>query len=287
MKKSLLICALLAVSLTTFAQKKPVKPAVKPTKKEVVKKVVEVPVVVKEEPKKMPEKVIIYTDTPIIYAGILNKVDIHVDNIGREDYKRLSFKVDASLGEVVGKISPERAYVEIYAFREGEIKLDVMYEDKLITSKVFETLPEASSELISTYEVDGKPSSDLVYLSGNMMSITPEAFKQLSIKMVIKPDAHFSKTSPNECVYTLSTYDLVVKRGDKVVFRKNESSFDMLKADLAEVGSKAKVKLGDYVFIQDVVATRKNAKGDNTDAKLRSRSFGIHIVNEKELEQMK
>jgi hypothetical protein len=283
MKKSLLVCALLAVSLTTFAQKKPVKPVVKPTKKEVVKE----PVVVKEEPKKMPEKVIIYTDTPIIYAGILNKIDIHVDNIGREDYKRLSFKVDASLGEVVGRISPERAYIEIYAFREGEIKLEILYENQSITSKVFEVLPEANSELISTYEVDGKPSSDLVYLSGNMMSITPEAFKQLSIKMAIKPDAHFAKTSPNECVYTLSTYDIVVKRGDKVIFRKNESSFDMLKADLAEVGSKAKIKLGDYVFIQDVVATRKNAKGDNTDAKLRSRSFGIHIVNAKELEEMK
>lgn len=284
MKKSLLICALLAVSMTTFAQRKPVKPVVKPTKKEVVK---EVSVVVKEESKKMPEKVIIYTDTPIIYAGILNKIDIHVDNIGREDYKRLSFKVDASLGEVVGKISPERAFIEIYAFREGEIKLEIMYENKFITSKVFEILPEANSELISTYEVDGKSSSDLVYLSGNMMSITPEGFKKLAIKMAIKADAHFAKTSPNECVYTLSTYDLVVKRGDKVIFRKNESSFDMLKTDLEEANSKVKIKLGDYVFIQDVVATRKNAKGDNTDAKLRSRSFGIHIVNEKELEQMK
>ncbi len=283
MKKSLLVCALLAVSLTTFAQKKPVKPVVKPIKKEVVKE----PVVVKEEPKKIPEKIIIYTDTPIIYAGILNKIDIHVDNIGREDYKRLSFKVDASLGEVVGKISPERAYIEIYAFREGEIKLEILYENKSITSKVFEVLPEANSELVSTYEVDGKPSSDLVYLSGNMMSITPEGFKQLAINMAIKADAHFAKTSPNECVYTLATYDMVVKRGDKVIFRKNESSFDMLKADLAEVGSKAKIKLGDYVFIQDVVATRKNAKGDNTDAKLRSRSFGIHIVNTKELEEMK
>ncbi len=284
MKKSLLVCALLAVSLTTFAQKKPVKPVVKPIKKEIVK---EVPVVVKEEPKKMPEKVIIYTDTPIIYAGILNKIDIHVDNIGREDYKRLTFKVNASLGEVVGKISPERAYIEIYAFREGEIKLEILYENKSITSKVFEVLPEANSELISTYEVDGKSSSDLVYLSGNMMSITPEGFKTLGINMAIKADAHFAKTSPNECVYTLSTYDLVVKRGDKVIFRKNESSFDMLKNDLAEANTKAKIKLGDYIFIQDVVATRKNAKGDNTDAKLRSRSFGIHIVNAKELEEMK
>ena len=284
MKKILLVCALLAVSMTTFAQRKPVKPAVKPAKKEVVK---EVPIVVKEEVKKMPEKVIIYTDTPIIYAGILNKIDIHVDNIGRADYARLSFKVDASLGEVVGKISPERAFIEIYAFREGEIKLEIMYEGKFVTSKVFEILPEANSELISTYEVDGKSSSDLVYLSGNMMSTTPEGFKKLAIKMAIKADAHFAKTSPNECVYTLSTYDLVVKRGDKVIFRKNESSFDMLKTDLEEAATKAKIKLGDYVFIQDVVATRKNAKGDNTDARLRSRSFGIHIVNEKELELMK
>lgn len=284
MKKSLLVCALLAVSLTTFAQKKPVKPVVKPVTGEIVK---EVRVLVKEEPKKMPEKVIIYTDTPIIYAGILNKIDIHVDNIGREDYKRLSFKVDASLGEVIGKISPERAYVEIYAFREGEIKLEILYENKSITSKVFEVLPEANSELVSTYEVDGKTSSDLVYLSGNMMSITPEGFQKLAVNMAIKADAHFAKTSPNESVYMLSTYDLVVKRGNKVIFRKNESSFDMLKNDLAEANTKVKVKLGDYIFIQDVVATRKNAKGDNTDAKLRSRSFGIHIVSAKELEEMK
>lgn len=284
MKKSLLVCALLAVSLTTFAQKKPVKPVVKPVTGEIVK---EVRVLVKEEPKKMPEKVIIYTDTPIIYAGILNKIDIHVDNIGREDYKRLSFKVDASLGEVIGKISPERAYVEIYAFREGEIKLEILYENKSITSKVFEVLPEANSELVSTYEVDGKTSSDLVYLSGNMMSITPEGFQKLVVNMAIKADAHFAKTSPNESAYTLSTYDLVVKRGDKVIFRKNESSFDMLKNDLAEANTKVKMKLGDYIFIQDVVATRKNAKGDNTDAKLRSRSFGIHIISAKELEEMK
>ena len=181
MKKSLLVCALLAVSLTTFAQKKPVKPVVKPVTGEIVK---EVRVLVKEEPKKMPEKVIIYTDTPIIYAGILNKIDIHVDNIGREDYKRLSFKVDASLGEVIGKISPERAYIEIYAFREGEIKLEILYENKSITSKVFEVLPEANSELVSTYEVDGKTSSDLVYLSGNMMSITPEGFQKLVVNKI-------------------------------------------------------------------------------------------------------
>lgn len=141
MKKSLLVCTLLAVSLTTFAQKKPAtKPVVKPIKKELVKEIVkEIPV----EVKKIPEKVIIYTDTPIIYAGILNKIDIHVDNIGREDYKRLTFKVDASLGEVVGRISPERAFIEIYAFREGEIKLEILYEGKSITSKVFEVHPKS------------------------------------------------------------------------------------------------------------------------------------------------